>query len=38
LACLLELLPGADGIVLGYDVWHETGTRSAVSFAAAALS
>lgn len=37
LACLLELLPGTRGTVLGYDVWHEAPTRSAVSFAAAIL-
>jgi MEMO1 family protein len=37
MATLLELLPGATGEVLGYDVWHEEPTRSAVSFAAVAL-
>ncbi len=30
---LLALLPGAEGKVLDYRVWHEEGTRSAVSFA-----
>jgi AmmeMemoRadiSam system protein B len=38
LACLLELLPGSEGIVLGYDIWYEAATRSAVSFAAVALT
>ena len=37
LACLLEVLPDCRGTLLGYDVWHEAPTRSAVSFAAAAL-
>ena len=37
LATLLEILPGAKGRVLGYEVWHEAPTRSAVSFAAAVL-
>jgi AmmeMemoRadiSam system protein B len=38
LATLLEILPGATGRVLGYEVWHEAATRSAVSFAAAVLN
>ena len=33
LACLLEVLPKCRGTVLGYDIWHEAPTRSAVSFA-----
>jgi len=37
LAALLEILPGATGQILGYQVWHEAPTRSAVSFAAAVL-
>ena len=37
LACLLEILPPCRGQVLDYDVRHEEGTRSAVSFAAAAF-
>jgi hypothetical protein len=38
LATLLEILPGAAGRVLGYEVWHEAATRSAVSFAAAVIA
>jgi AmmeMemoRadiSam system protein B len=38
LACLLEVLPNAQGTVLGYDVRYEAPTRSAVSFAAVALT
>ncbi|MBN2123645.1 MAG: AmmeMemoRadiSam system protein B [Deltaproteobacteria bacterium] len=34
LACLLEVLPRAEGHVLDYQTWHEEPTRSAVSFAA----
>jgi len=34
LACLLEILPSCKGSVLGYELWHEEATRSAVSFAA----
>jgi len=34
LACLLELLPACKGRTLGYEMWHEEATRSAVSFAA----
>lgn len=34
LACLLEVLPPADGDVLDYHMWHEDATSSAVSFAA----
>lgn len=35
LTCLLEVLPPCKGEVLGYDMWHEAPTSSAVSFAAA---
>lgn len=38
LACLLELLPGAKGHLLGYDFWEEEATQSAVSFAALAFT
>jgi MEMO1 family protein len=34
LACLLEILPPCKGHVLGYEMWHEEATRSAVSYAA----
>ena len=34
LACLLEVLPACKGHLLGYDMWHEEATRSAVSYAA----
>lgn len=37
LACLLELFSGCPAELLAYDVWHEEETRSAVSFAAAAI-
>jgi AmmeMemoRadiSam system protein B len=37
LACLLEVVPPYRGVVLSYDMWHESQTRSAVSFAAAAF-
>jgi hypothetical protein len=37
LACLLEILPASKGHLLGYDMWHEEATRSAVSFAALAF-
>jgi len=37
LACLLETLPPAKGRLLGYDVWMEEATDSAVSFAAMAF-
>lgn len=33
LACLLELLPPCSGKVLDYEIWHESATNSAVSFA-----
>ena len=33
LACLLEVLPKCRGTVLGYEIWHEAPTRSAVGFA-----
>ncbi len=35
MACLLEVLGGAKGRVLDYELWHEEATQSAVSFAAA---
>jgi len=35
MACLLEILHDCQGKVLGYQMYHETGTESAVSFAAA---
>lgn len=38
LACLLEVLPSCKGHVLGYEMWHEEATRSAVSFAAVAFT
>jgi hypothetical protein len=34
LACLLEVLPPCMGHFLGYEIWHEEATRSAVGFAA----
>lgn len=34
LACLLEVLPACKGLLLGYEMWHEEATRSAVSYAA----
>jgi AmmeMemoRadiSam system protein B len=34
MACLMEVLPPSRGQILGYEVWHEQPTRSAVSFAA----
>ena len=34
MACLMEILPPSRGQILGYEVWHEQHTRSAVSFAA----
>ncbi len=37
LACLLEILPESRGTILGYEVWHEEATKSAVSFAAVGL-
>ena len=33
LACLLEILPPSKGKILGYEMWHEEATHSAVSFA-----
>jgi AmmeMemoRadiSam system protein B len=33
MACLMEILPPSRGQILGYEVWHEQPTRSAVSFA-----
>jgi AmmeMemoRadiSam system protein B len=33
LASMLEILPEATGHLLGYEIWHEDATRSAVSFA-----
>lgn len=38
LATLLEILPESRGVNLGYDMWHEDPTQSAVSFAAAVFS
>lgn len=38
LACLLEVLPPAEGRLLHYETWHEEATRSAVSFAAAVFT
>lgn len=38
LACLLEVLPPSTGLMLGYDIWHEEPTRSAVSFASVAFT
>jgi len=38
LACLLEILPGAEGRLLDYDFWREEATQSAVSYAAMVLS
>jgi hypothetical protein len=38
LACLLEVLPLCKGHLLGYEMWHEEATRSAVSYAAVAFS
>ncbi len=34
LACMLEVLPPCKGEMLGYQLWHEEPTQSAVSFAA----
>jgi AmmeMemoRadiSam system protein B len=34
LACLMEILPPSRAQILSYQNWHETSTRSAVSFAA----
>jgi hypothetical protein len=38
LACLLEILPPCKGRLLGYEMWHEEATRSAVSYAAVAFA
>ena len=38
LACLLEILPPCKGYLLGYEMWHEEATRSAVSYAAVAFT
>ncbi len=38
LACLLEILPQAEGDLLDYRIWHEAATRSAVAFAAMRFS
>ena len=38
LACLLEVLPPCKGYLLGYEMWHEEATRSAVSYAAVAFA
>lgn len=37
LACLLEVLPPSRGIELGYDIYDEEQTKSAVSFAAVTM-
>ena len=37
LALLLELFPGSEGSLLGYDFWMEEATQSGVSFAALAV-
>jgi len=37
LACLLEIIPQARGHLLGYEIWREDATQSAVSFAAVAF-
>lgn len=38
MACVLEILPEIKGRLLHYEAWHEEPTRSAVSFAAVALT
>jgi AmmeMemoRadiSam system protein B len=38
LACLLEILPSSDGHLLGYEIFKEEPTKSAVSFAAAVFT
>ena len=38
LACLLEILPPRQGHLLGYEIYREDATRSAVSFAAAVFT
>jgi len=38
LACLLEVLPPCKGRLLGYEMWHEEATRSAVGYAAMAFA
>jgi MEMO1 family protein len=38
LACLLEVLPRCKGHLLGYEMWHEEATRSAVSYAGVAFT
>jgi AmmeMemoRadiSam system protein B len=38
LACLLEVLPACKGHLLGYEMWREEATRSAVSYAAMAFT
>ena len=38
LACLLEVLPPCKGRLLGYEMWQEEATRSAVSYAAMAFA
>lgn len=38
LACLLEILPGSQGDLLGYDFYNEEQTKSAVSFAAITMT
>ena len=38
LACLLEIIPARHGHLLGYEIYKEDATRSAVSFAAAVFT
>lgn len=38
LACLLEILAGGRGTLLGYDIYEEAQTRSAVTFAALTMT
>ncbi|MCU0596356.1 MAG: AmmeMemoRadiSam system protein B [Desulfobacterota bacterium] len=38
LACLLDILPACRGCLLGYEIWNEEATRSAVSYAAIAFT
>jgi AmmeMemoRadiSam system protein B len=38
LACLLEILPGSQGVPLGYDIYNEEQTNSAVTFTAVAMT
>lgn len=38
LACFLEVLPHCRGTLLGYELWHEAPTQSAVGFASAVFA